>query len=172
MSQPTDSEAKSPDTELPQPAPSTSVEVTAPSMTFDRIYENVRNHTTTSSALARQLALAGIAVVWLFAGGFNPKSIVLGHNLAWALLAFVVALLLDAVQYLYLSLAWMIFLAVSRRKFESEGDKTSPTADDRSEVAPTWINWFGNVCWLVKSLAVLAGYVLLAVELSKALSII
>jgi hypothetical protein len=58
-------------------------------------------YVTKSNDLVRQLALAGIAMVWVFRETAKDGSIALSTQIRWAAILFVVALAIDLVHYLY-----------------------------------------------------------------------
>lgn len=103
-------------------------------------------HSGAASAAARQLAFAGIAVVWILA----TEKVVVAVNsseLRLPLLAFVATLGLDLIHYYWQATFWGIF---SRSK-EKKGDR-------EFEGAPDWGNRVGISCWAFKGLTVTIGY--------------
>jgi hypothetical protein len=100
--------------------------------------------------VARQLALAGIAVVWLFkvdSGGVVtlPKVLVLPT------FAFAISLAMDLMHYLVATVTWGSF-ALYQRKINKKAD-----ADEIVD-PPGFFNWPAIVFFTAKSLAVLVGY--------------
>jgi len=98
---------------------------------------SVHDYTTQASAIARSLALAVVAIVWLFAGGpSNSSSFTvtvrsISHD-EWLLTSLVTALFaltLDAVQYLLGAFLWTVWKSqlvrmLVRDKLEGPPDTT------------------------------------------------
>lgn len=112
-----------------------------------RIYEE---HTGQASNVARQLAFAAIAWVWIFVqqnGGAMPPVLWLPSLLV------VVALWADLAQYTYAGIAW--------GRFHRSKENAGLALDADVGQAPDWINWFTNTCWFVKCFAVFGAYTVL-----------
>lgn len=105
------------------------------------------DHSGSASASARQLAFAGIAVVWILA---TEHGIVEQPELRFPLLAFVFALAFDLLQYYVAALLWGGFARYKERRGELEFSG-----------APDWINWPGVVAFWGKGVLVAVGYVVL-----------
>jgi len=105
------------------------------------------------SELVRQLALAGIAVIWIFrVGGDSSGGIKYGHTLIWPLGFFVAALGCDLLQYLYYSATWGILNTVHWRKHKDN--------EKDIKVSGKW-NWIGLIFfWLKVALAIIADILL------------
>lgn len=114
--------------------------------------EDARQHyydlSAAASNSARQLAFAGIAVVWILATQTEilPSDAV--SELRFPLLMFILALGFDLVQYYGASLFWSVFARSKERVGEQE-----------FAGAPTWINYPGILGFWMKGIAVAAGYV-------------
>ncbi|GAA3085947.1 hypothetical protein GCM10020000_85610 [Streptomyces olivoverticillatus] len=67
--------------------------------------------------MVRQLALAGIAVVWLLAGGLQTSGINLTTRLLFAGFALALSLFLDLTQYVVKAIVWGLWA----RKGEKDG---------------------------------------------------
>jgi len=101
-----------------------------------------------ASDVARQLALAGIALIWIFKlDNAGPLAIPVPLLLPAAL--FVVTLALDLLQYVFGALIWGAF----NRYHESKGKK-----DDEDVLAPSYFNWPALFCFWLKLCTVLIGY--------------
>lgn len=102
-----------------------------------------------ASSSARQLAFAGIGIVWVLSteGVISPQAL---PGLRLPLLVFVVALALDLLQYYGASLMWGCFHRYKEKKGEEEFSG-----------APDWVNWPANVGFWGKGLSVAIGYVIL-----------
>ena len=68
------------------------------------------------SQITRQLALAGIAVVWLFKAG-DGASFSLPDDLAIALITFIAALILDLLQYVMTAVIWGTYTWWKEKRF-------------------------------------------------------
>jgi hypothetical protein len=112
-----------------------------------------------ASDSARNLALAGIAVVWIFkigdAGAFRfPRPLV------WALCLFALALALDLLHYTVSAITWGSFHWFKERGGSKEGSDLK---------APRALNWVPLLLWIAKIAAVAVGYVFLACYLWRIL---
>jgi len=99
----------------------------------------------------RALAFSGIAVVWVFAaqGDGGPR---LPRELLVPTALIVVTLALDFLQYAISTAIWGIY----GRYREKKG-----VAADTEFLAPGWFNWPAIVCLTLKSVTIIAAYVLL-----------
>lgn len=109
------------------------------------------HHSGSASSAARQLALAGIAVVWILATQDKAVVTVAAGELRAPLLWFVIALALDLLQYYWLAAFFGIFSRHKEKRGELE-----------FEGVPAWGNWAGIMCFALKGIAVAIGYYLLA----------
>lgn len=106
-----------------------------------------------ASDVARQLALAGIGVVWVFSlesGG--TKSV--PQTLRQPLFLFCIALLSDLIHYVVAAISWGSF----HRRHEKTLVRIG--ADPDLE-ASRWMNYPGFVLFGLKIVSVIAGFVLL-----------
>ena len=104
-----------------------------------------------ASDATRQLALAGIAVVWIFKVQ-DGQNISVPRELLAPALFFVVALALDLLQYALASLIWEGFLHYHSKH----------GAKDEDEVDAHWKwNMPANFCFVMKIVGVICGYLLL-----------
>ncbi|MCG8092479.1 MAG: hypothetical protein JAZ17_02445 [Candidatus Thiodiazotropha endolucinida] len=110
------------------------------------------DHSGAASLVARQVAFAGIAIIWIFKTD-SLNTLNLPEPLLYPALLIIVSLVLDLSQYVYSSAAWGIF----HRRMENKYG-----VDYEGEVyAPAKINWPSNVFFLGKILALVIGYFLL-----------
>ncbi|ELV8595256.1 hypothetical protein [Vibrio fluvialis] len=116
--------------------------------------EHYYTATGSLSTVARQLAFAGIAVIWIFVQKQGTQYII-PQSLLWPLYLFVLGLAFDLLQYVYASAAWGIF---SRSKELSVGPETKFKA-------PPYINWPTNVFFWLKSSALILAYGALLLEI-------
>jgi hypothetical protein len=113
-------------------------------------WANYYAHTGSASTVARQLALAGIAIVWIFKTDQSDGRIAIPMPLIWAALFMILSLAMDLGQYVLLSGAWWLF---SRAK-----DRDSTIDADTQFLAPGNINTPGELLWLLKIALMLVGY--------------
>jgi hypothetical protein len=102
-----------------------------------------------ASAVARQLAFAGIALVWIFKNG-DGSDFSLSAELTRGGLFLAGSLLLDFCHYAYAAAAWGIFSRIKERSGEAEF------------LAPAWINW-PTICFFWgKMITVGVGFTIIA----------
>lgn len=104
------------------------------------------DYTKQASDVVRQLAFAGIAVVWLLK---TNSAQPIGADTLPALIAFVTTLGLDLMHYSGSSLIWIIFYNHHQEEHKS---------DDAMVDVPGPVNWFGYGCFWLKVLALLIGW--------------
>lgn len=116
---------------------------------------------STASTITRQLALGGIALVWLIkvgkpeAGGLNWSD-----DLLLPMLLFALALLSDLLQYVWGAYAWTSFF----NKCEADGKGLDDLVS-----APMHINRVTAAFFVAKVLTVLAGYFVIIYYISRVL---
>lgn len=116
-------------------------------MTLDDIWGEYETYTKGASDSARQVAFAGIAVVWLFKVD-SGSGIHLDHPLLVAGACFVIALAADLAQYLT---GTIVFLALGTVREQKKGAA-------RNADYPELILRPMDVLFLTKMLAVIVGY--------------
>ena len=104
-------------------------------------------YTSMVSSVGRQVAFAGIAIVWIFRMG-SEQEISLPKGLLYSTVALVVCLAFDFLHYLTSSMVWGIYHRVK--------EKTHNSSEELK--APGWINWPGLLFFWSKSLALVIGY--------------
>ena len=105
-----------------------------------------------ASDVARQLAFAGIALIWIFhETGGNPIAI--PHPLLWPAACFICGLAFDLLQYVSGALIWGAFHRYEEKRLGVDSKKALS--------APDWFNWPGIAFFWGKLFLVLAGYFLL-----------
>ena len=122
-------------------------------MKLDEARKHYYDHSGAASSSARQLAFAGIAVIWILVTVDSVVSVP-STVLRLPLFTFIAALAFDLVQYYWLAGFWGAF---SRIK-EVDGE-------DEFEGAPEWGNYIGIICFWVKGASVAIGYIILFVLL-------
>jgi hypothetical protein len=126
-----------------------------------RSQEYYRASTEMLSSLVRQLAFAGIAIVWLFSDTQNLRAVSIPDDLTRAAILIVAALSCDFMQYVYRSAAWGI---VNRRR------ELGKLVEREAGPFPAWINWPSLGCFWAKVLLLVAAYVQLFIALWDDLS--
>jgi len=114
-------------------------------------------HSGKTSELVRQLALAGIAVIWLF------KYEVIGvtkvpADLLLPLMLIVLGLALDLLQYTVATVVWGVFHRMKER---------SGVSEDADFTAPPKINWPAIALFWLKVTSIAIAYVLLLLHLAR-----
>jgi hypothetical protein len=112
--------------------------------------------TATASVLARQLAYAGIAAVWVFKVGAGSTLRVPAALLPAAVCFAIALLLFDGLQYAAAGHLWR------RHYFKSEQGLTGLRRDDEDVPVPATINRWPTGLYYVKQTAVIIGYIALA----------
>ena len=109
-------------------------------------------HTGNASAVARQAAFAGIAIIWIFNQNiqgvyFIPKE------LLWPTIWLVAGLGLDLLQYILASAIWGGFHYFHECGFFGKVDR------EKEIEAPEWLNWPSIFCFWSKLISISIGYV-------------
>lgn len=113
-----------------------------------------QDNTRSLSAVTRQLAFAGIAIVWIFKASTNGTPSI-PENLRIPTLLFVAALGADLLQYVSSAASWGIFEGLMERKFQKDH------LDEKVETfgAPNSINWLGNSFLVMKVSLLVVAYI-------------
>lgn len=120
-------------------------------MKLSNFRDSYYHYTDKASEVARKLAFAGIAIVWLFRMGDGVDSR-LPRPLLLPVLLFAVALALDLLHYVYGGVAWGIFC----RSKEKKGHRGDSDLD-----APRWMNCPTHGFFYAKIVSVVVGYVMM-----------
>lgn len=126
-------------------------------MNLKKLGEDKDYHTSKLSQVHRQLAFAGIAVIWIFAITVD-NTIEIEKGLIIPLVLFVTALVLDLTHLTYQAIVWGVWHwgLIHIKKI----------VDQESEIGEsrilTGISWF---LYISKIIALIAGYFLLIVHL-------
>lgn len=130
-------------------------------MNVDSAWKCYEDMTAKVSELSRQLAFAGIAVIWIFKDGgavapAGAPPTLIPRDLILAMCAFVAFLSLDYLQYLSASVVWRIY---ARHK-EIQCEKVNaPVTEDFSH--PAWISWPYTPFFYLKIVAMVFGQIVL-----------
>ena len=127
-------------------------------MKLSKARECYESHTRSASGVCRQIAFAGIAVVWVFNKPVQGSVIELPPQLLVVLLWLCITLACDLLQYTFASLVWGFY---SRRK---EKQLTHQFHNDPDIEPPAYLNWpalimfWGKLGSLIMAYAALARY--------------
>jgi hypothetical protein len=108
-------------------------------------------HTGKASDVARQLSLAGLALIWLFHSDKKAEQVTILAALQPSTLLFIIALALDLLQYTVASLIWGCWTTHTERRLK--GPRSNPDI-----LAPKYINVPIGVLFLLKLCVVFWGY--------------
>lgn len=100
------------------------------------------------SDINRQIAFAGIAIIWVFKKGENSE-IQIDNDLVLPAILIVCALAFDIFQYIYQSITWSIFYTYYNRKYKKEEQKIE---------SPEYLNYPSWAFFFIKVILVLIAY--------------
>lgn len=109
------------------------------------------------SDLTRQMAFAGLAIIWVFKSSIGDK-ISIEKELFLPAILFVLSLSFDICQYIYQTIAWNWFF---------EKHEKAKVKEDDDILAPRWMNYPSNVFFWLKVFALLSAYVIIIRYLSE-----
>lgn len=109
-----------------------------------------------ASDISRQLAFAGLALVWAFRVGSADAAIV-PRDMRWAAILLVIGLALDFLQYIVATMVWGVYHRLKEKR---------ATSENQDFLAPRAINYPANTCFFLKQIAVFAAYVFLLSSMS------
>ncbi|WP_193166254.1 hypothetical protein [Microbulbifer hainanensis] len=101
-----------------------------------------------SSSVTRQVAFAGIALVWIF-NNKSGSNVTLPEPLLWPTLFLIACLACDLLQYIAGSAIWGLFHRVKERQ---------GTPEDEILKVPVYLNWPSISLFWCKHIFVLFGY--------------
>lgn len=100
------------------------------------------------SDINRQIAFAGIALIWVFKKG-SDLDFQIDNKLILPAILIVCALAFDIFQYIYQSIVWSIFYTLKNRKYKSE---------DKKIKSPEYLNYPAWFFFSIKVILVLIAY--------------
>lgn len=121
-------------------------------MKLEDLRKIYQDRTSSLSTITRQLALAGVGVLWVLRTGEKHGTIAFVSVLKYSFALYVLALGFDLLQYAYSSLAWGVFNRLKEKQ---------DVADDEVFHAPPAINWPTLFFFWGKVLFTIAGYAIL-----------
>ncbi|MER7568345.1 hypothetical protein ABTZ93_36110 [Streptomyces sp. NPDC097941] len=127
----------------------------------------------TTSSIIRQLALAGIAVVWLLAGGLQKDGVHLTQILLAAGLLIVISLFLDLAQYVWTTACLAVWVWSKERKARKELQPGEDANVDEKEIgdAPSAVLPIMWVLFYLKAAATATAYILIGFDLGNRLNV-
>ncbi|MCZ4607393.1 hypothetical protein O3S80_27245 [Streptomyces sp. Lzd4kr] len=126
----------------------------------------------TTSSIIRQLALAGIAVVWLLAGGLQEDGVNLTAILLAAGLLIVISLFLDLAQYVWTTACLAVWVRLREKKARTTlgNDKANVDKEEIGDAPGPVL----PIIWLLfysKAAATATAYILIGFELGDRLNV-
>ena len=107
----------------------------------------------------RQIAFAGIAIVWAFNRPSDTSPIELDRPFVWACFWFALCLLADLLQYLVSAAVWSYY---ARKK---EVELKHQLQNDPDISPPREINWPSLAFYYIKSTCLVVGYLVIITHL-------
>jgi hypothetical protein len=112
-----------------------------------------------ASDAARNLAFAGIALIWIFKID-TPGSPKLPYDLIFPCGLFVLTLCSDFLQYIVGTIVWGSFHCYQeKKKYAEYGSKA--VEEDPDIDSPWYFPWFQNIFFIIKIICVLISYVMI-----------
>jgi hypothetical protein len=102
------------------------------------------------SDLSRQLAFAGLAVVWIFKYTSETNQIQIDRGLVLPAILLIASLTTDLLQYIYQSACWSIFFHYHEKR----------KAPNEEFLAPSWMNYFSWIAFVLKVIFLIIAYAL------------
>lgn len=125
-------------------------------MKLSQARESYYSSSGTASAVARQAAFAGIAVIWIFNTPTKHVTIAIPSQLQLVTLLLVICLALDLLQYVFASIVWGAFSRILERRYPHR------LSEDPEMDASPFLNWPCLGCFWGKLLVLVTAYVCLA----------
>lgn len=133
------------------------------SVKLSKAHEAYSYSSNTASTIARQIAFAGIGVVWVFNLRAPHAAIAIPQPLRVVVLLLVVCLALDLLQYAYGSLVWAVFARILERRHANWPDE-----DPQMDASPS-LNWPSLTCFWGKLVVLVIAYIYLAAFIASKL---
>lgn len=113
------------------------------------------------SDINRQIAFAGIALIWIFKKT-NGNEIVICHELVLPSILLALALGFDIFQYIYQSITWALFYRYHEKRLKKK-------KIDKEIHAPTVLNYPSWIFFILKVLLVITAYIFIIIYLTNTL---
>ncbi|GHV14422.1 hypothetical protein FACS1894179_01480 [Bacteroidia bacterium] len=130
-------------------------------MKLKEIRESYEFHTGKLSDIVRQLAFAGIGIIWIFRTSNSDNSNYIPNELLYPLISLITSLVFDIFHYLYSSVFWYIIYFKSRKK---DNNEESDVEEKECWSIPSWL------FFALKTLFLIIAYILLFIYLLKILN--
>lgn len=112
------------------------------------------------SSIVRQLAFAGIGIIWIFRMTNSDNSISISKDFSLPLILLVLTLILDVLQYFISTVIWHSFYHINYRKNPNEDREMN---ENESWNIPCWVIFYFKVVVLI------TAYIFLFIYLWKIL---
>ena len=107
-----------------------------------------------ASDICRNLGLAGLALIWAFRVTSHGETII-PNTLRWAGVSLIVGLSFDFLQYVIGTIVWGVY-----HRF-----KEKCTNEEQEFLAPAWINYPANTCFILKQVSIGIAYIFLLMSM-------
>lgn len=127
-------------------------------MKLEKVREEINYFSQKTSEASQKLALAGIAIIWLFkstSGGINSFH----WLLYWSLVFLILTIIIEFIHYLIFAPIWALHYCKNHKKLMKDG---VADIEDKEVEQPTVKNIVGWVLFALKAIALIVGYVFLA----------
>lgn len=125
--------------------------------------ESYDYYSETASEVARNLAFAGIAVVWLFTV-VTDGNLMLSGKLLFGIFFFVLSLALDLLHYAISALIWGAYARMHEHEGSGDSKIVRPNDADIPD-PPNFVNWPALAFFWLKIISVAVGYLSLLADL-------
>lgn len=125
-------------------------------MKLSEIREDYEELSGLLSKFNRQLAFAGIGIVWLFRTTDVQGTTTIDTKMLTPILCFVISFGFDLLQYLWQSYVWYIYYWYKRERGSNEDDEMNE---------PEWPNIIAWIMFTIKVCALMAAYIHLGIYL-------
>lgn len=134
-------------------------------MKLEKIKEESYYNSQKTSEAIQSLALAGIAIIWLFKAT-TPSGIQFDRLLFWGLITFILSIFLGIIQYSTLAFTWSLYYD---QEYKKKLKKSKKDVDEKDVKMPHSSSLFAWMIFSLKILLLLAGYVLVFIYIAKIL---
>ena len=122
-------------------------------MKLSQYKEDFYHFTGKLSDINRQIAFAGIALIWIFKKA-NGNEIKICHELVLPSVLLALALSFDIFQYIYQSITWALFYRYHEKRLKKK-------EIDKEILAPSILNYPSWIFFVLKVLFVIIAYVII-----------
>ena len=118
--------------------------------------ESYYYNTGKASDICRNLGFAGLALIWALRITTQEGTII-PDILRWAGVLLVLGLALDFLQYIFGTIVWGSYHRIFK---ERKG-----VLEEKDFLAPFWINYPANTCFVLKQISIFIAFVLLVISM-------